>query len=372
MRKRIWIPESPAMMKRTWIPESSFNHPPESPQESEAVLNCGFGVSFGGVFIVDLLDAKSGEIKEHYEFPNLITDIGLDEIAQGTPSLFNYLGVGTNATTPDVSDKALGSEIIRINTDGGHSGLSINGGPITGSGGPLDTLYWFVRFVRLFEEDEANGNLAELGWFKDAAAGVMVVRSLFKDDGGTPIVITKTNAEQLRVVYELRTFPPVGENPPLGNPHSQFNSGTVILGATTHSWTGSAINVHNGTWGWLDGIGILGSPMTAIQVRCGPSGSNIINPTGSSSDFASQQQSDVLDLDAYSVGTFERTMLATWATTSVNFGSTGINMFTVRASNNPAADNEHFQLRISESIFKTSSERLRVNFTITVDRAVTS
>lgn len=349
MRKRIWIPESFVYIS----------------QESEK-----FGVSFGGIFIVDLIDAKSGEIKEHYEFPNLIVDLGLDEIAQGTSGLFTYLGVGTDASTPAVGDTALGAEIVRVNTDGGHSVLSIDGGPITGSAGPLDTLYWFKRFTRLFTEAQANGNLAELGWFKDLGGGIMVVRSLFKDDGGTPIVITKTSAEQLRVVYELRSYPHVGENPPLGNPNSRINSGTVVLGPTSHSWTGSAINVHNETWGWAAGNGILGSPMSGMQIRCGPSGSDIINPTGST--FPSTEVSSILTLDSYVVGSFERTMVAEWATSSANFGSTGIVMFTVRASNNPAGDNAHFQLRISESIFKTSSERLRVNFKITVDRAVTS
>ncbi len=357
------------MRQRIWIPESEFAHPF---QESDITLNCGFNIGFGGVFIVDLIDAKSGRIKEHYEFPNLITDLGLDEIAQGASNLFNFLGVGTSAVAPDVSDTALGGEIIRINTTGGHDGLATDDGPITGSDGPLDTLYWFKRFVRLFEEDEANGNLAELGWFQDSSGGVMTVRSLFKDDGGTPIVITKTSAEQLRVIYELRSFPPVGENPPLGNPHSQFNSGTIDLKGVEYSWTGSAINVHGETWGWFGGIGMVATPMQALRVQLGPSGSNIINPTGSSSDFTPQNISDILTIDSYVVGTFERTMLAEWATSSVNFGSTGIRMFTVRASNNPNSNNQHFQLRISGSIPKTASDRLRVNFTITVDRAVTS
>ena len=356
------------MRKRIWIPES-FTCASQEPE-----INVGFGVSFGGVFIVDLLDAESGDIKEHYEFPNLITDLGLDEIAQGTRQtiLFAYLGVGTDATAPAVGNTALGSEITRTNSDGGHGGLGIVGGPITGSDGPLDTLYWFVRFVRLFEEDEANGNLAELGWFRDSSGGVMVVRSLFKDDGGTPIVITKTSAEQLRIVYELRSYPHVGENPPLGDPNSRISSGTFILGATTHSWTGRAINVQHTTWGWAGATGMLATSLGSFQFFVSPSGSDLINPTGSSVEFTNKQSHTTLDLDSYVVGSFERNMLATWATTSANFGSTGINMFTLRASTIAVQDSEHFQLRISGSIPKTSSERLRVKFRVTVDRAVTS
>lgn len=353
------------MRQRIWIPES-FTH---NAQEPEIHLGFGFGVSFGGWFIVDLIDAESGDIKEHYEFPNLITDLGLDEIAKGTKQnvLFAYLGVGTDATAPAVGDTALGAEIVRTNSNGGHSALSIDGGPITGSAGPLDTLYWFKRITRLFTESEANGNLTELGWFKDPTTGVMVVRSLFKDGGGTPIVITKTSAEQLRVVYEIRAYPHVGENPPLGNPNSKFSSGTVILGPTTHSWTASSLEVHSNTWGWNAGNGMLGATLGQFTAHAGPSGS-LVHPTGTVGLFPGRVLA-TNDLDAYSVGTFQRDMLATWPTTSANFGPGGIAVFTIRAASTNVSN---FQLVISESVPKTVAERLRVKFRVTVDRAVTS
>lgn len=353
------------MRKRIWIPES-FGCQPQ-----EVNVSCGFEVGVAGHFIVDLIDAKSGETKEHYEFPNLIVNLGLDELAQGTSvtTLFDYLGVGTDGTAPLVGDTALGGEIFRTDDNGGFGALETNDGPITGSAGPLDTPYWFKRFTRHFFESEANGNLAELGWFNQAAGGTMTVRTLFKDSGGSPAVITKTSADQLRVVYELRMYPPVGINPPLGNPSSRINSGTVVLGSTTHSWTGSVLGVHSDDWGWGTAQGMLANTLGAFVASAGPSGSSILHPTASTGEFPGLAAADTNTLDAYSVGSFRRDMLATWNAGTANFGPGGIKMILVRAS--PGTGFNHFQLEISESISKTSVERLRMRFRVTINRAIT-
>lgn len=354
------------MRKRIWIPES-FTHEVQEPE-----IICGFEIGIAGYFIVDLIDAKSGEVKEHYEFPNLITDIGLDQIAQGTTikTLIDHLGVGTSATPPAVSDTALGAEVVRTNDNGGFGSLETDGGPITGSGGPLDTLYWFKRFTRLFFENEANNNLTELGWFNQGSGGTMTVRSLFKDSGGSPIVITKTNADQLRVIYELRIYPPVGVNPPLGNPNSKIDSGTVVLGSTTHSWTGSALAVHNGIWGWNTEGGMLNRTLGSFVVSAGPSGSSILHPTATVGDFPGLVAANTNTLDVYSVGTFRRDVLATWQANTANFGPGGIKILTFRITPG-GAGNQHFQLEISESIPKTVAERLRIKYRVTLNRTTT-
>jgi len=333
----------------------------------------GFTVGFGGYFIVDLIDAKSGRIKEHYEFPNLITDLGLDQVAQTTQTqaLFNYIGVGTDATAPTVSDTALGAEVDRTNSNGGFGSLETDGGPITGSAGPLDAPFWFQRLARLFLEGEANGNLVELGWFQDAAAGTMIVRSLFKDSGGTPIVITKTSADQLRIIYEYRIYPPVGENPPLGNPSSSINSGEVIIGPTTHSWTGSAINIDVGRNMWAEGAGALGSTLASVGASASPSGSALVNPTGSSDEYFPTFNATTNELETYVIGSFERDILSTWESAQGNVGGVGINMLLLSIS--PVFQDgrdHHLVMTISPSIPKTSAERLRVRFRVTIDRAV--
>src|SRR5690606_34956817 len=62
--------------------------------------------------------------------------------------------------------------------------------------------------TRVFTEDQANGNLAELGFFSSSEGGTMWNRQLFRDELGNPTAITKTNEDQLRVRYEYRIYPP--------------------------------------------------------------------------------------------------------------------------------------------------------------------
>src|SRR5690606_7534789 len=57
-------------------------------------------------------------------------------------------------------------------------------------------------------ENQANGNLAELGFFSAADGGTMWNRQLFRDELGNPTAITKTSEDQLRVTYEYRVYPP--------------------------------------------------------------------------------------------------------------------------------------------------------------------
>lgn len=358
------------MRKRIWIPESLNYNPPKM----QPAFGFEMGAGMAGYFMVDLIDAKSGKIKEHYEFPNLITNVGLDQVAQGAAqtTLFDYLGVGTNAGVPAFTDTALGAEVIRTDDNGEFDSLEIDGGPITGSGGALDSPYWFKRIVRFFFESEANGNLTELGWFNQAAGGTMTVRSLFKDGGGSPIVITKTSSDQLRITYETRMYPHVGNNPPDGNPNSRFSSGTVTLGPTLHEWSGSSIGIFGSEWGWHGGFGMLGASLNTYTAYAGPSGTTLLHPTASSDQIPGLVVADINTKEAYSVGSFQQNMLATWNASTANFGPGGIKVFTIRASPTTGSAPRHFQLVISESIPKTTTERVRLRFRITVNRAVTS
>lgn len=153
-----------------------------------------------GYFEVDLIDAKSGVIKQHLEFRNLITDVGLNALGSNTASLnssLTYLAVGTGNSTPDVTQTALDSEVGRTNNAGSFSDTFTSGPSFE---------YWEGARVRLFTEAQANGVLAELGFFNLAAAGIMFNRQLFRDGSGVPITIPKTSSDQLRVTYKWRIY----------------------------------------------------------------------------------------------------------------------------------------------------------------------
>ena len=351
MRNRIWIPEQSKIQE---VAIGAFTLP-------------DLTVKIGGYFYVDLIEAKTGRVKEHYEFPNLLTDDGMDYIGsakQGINTLFAYLGVGTDNTTPTVNDSTLGSEVSRTNSNGGFSSEEI-GGYVTGSGGPLDSPYWFQRHVRLFLEGEGNGNLTELGWFRIASAGTMAVRSLFKDGGGSPITITKTSDDQLKVTYERRLYPPV----------TNSQTGSIILTktATTHSYTASAINIDTAfEWGTTNGMTDLMLTAGTYLSFAAMSASGIISPTGSAADFYVAGNTPIgADSDtvqSYIAGTFESDMESIWGAALANFGPGGITGFTLAAGG--ATNRRHFQVYVSESIKKTSLDQLKINWRFKWDRAV--
>jgi hypothetical protein len=358
--------------KRIWIPEYSDS---QVPAKSEINVSCRCRI--GGIFKVDLIDAATGRVKQHLEFPNLITDAGMNDIVGQTnfpDELLKYIGVGTDATAPNVADTTLGSEVDRTNSTGGFGETS---GYVTGSTDDFDGAYWFRSRTRLFTEGEGNGNLTELAWFRLSVGSTMTVRSLFKDGGGSPITVTKTSNDQLKITHELRSYPPMGTNPAglRAGSFSPIDSGTVILGPTTHSWTSSILDSDDqNTWG--TGFGMLDRTMDKFRTRAVESASVLINVTGTLGDFNNAAGNGTVNSsivkDAYVGGTFERTAVATWEPGVANFGPGGVKGFAVELSSELVSPPKPtFQLIISESVPKTNVERLKIKFRFILDRAET-
>jgi hypothetical protein len=200
-----------------------------------------------GWFKVELLRKlpNGGEIIVR-ELPwqkNIITDVGLNEVAVGAAQLsvagnpLHYIAVGTGSTTPASTDTALVAETgVR----------TLNNGSIADSflWGASNAYYEMTR-VRLFVEAESNGNLTEFGFFGTATAGKLFSRQLFKDSGGTPTTIVKTSSDQLRITYKFRVYPPTVDT-----------TGNIVISGTNYTWTGRACGV--GTFGWQNLLNAVG------------------------------------------------------------------------------------------------------------------
>src|SRR5690606_35683965 len=187
-RRRIWVPEAPMLNLRRYIEVGAVRH----------------AVAVEGHCTVELIHARTGLIKRRLHFRNLITDAGLDALAGGAGigGLINYLAVGTGSSWPSYADTSLDAEIERTTSNGGFG----DSDAMVGSGDLVE--YWRRIRTRVFTEDQANGNLAELGFFSSSSGGTMWNRQLFRDELGNPTTITKTNEDQLRVTYEYRIYPP--------------------------------------------------------------------------------------------------------------------------------------------------------------------
>lgn len=317
MRKRIWIPEYQ-------IPEREIVELPP--------------VKLGGYFYVDLIDAKTGEIKQHLEFPNLITDKGLDFIGQGISldTMYNLLAVGTGSTVPSVSDTTL--EAIVASSVGSQGIADVDSTSTTPE-------FSFRRRTRVFLEGVANASLSELGWL---VSGVAANRALFKDLAGNPTTIEKTKEDVLRVVYEYRIFAPLNDV-----------TGTIAVGdlatsSIAYTIRPQNVNQSNGWPNLLDNMGDYSTPEARVHetlVLGSRTGNN--NPSPQASETTSS-------FAPYALGSFFRDMEYKWTPLDGNFSSQ-IGLITWNPWNT-ASDLMIWQMHLSQSIEKEINNTLRMTF----------
>jgi hypothetical protein len=318
MRKRLWIPEG------SKSPSKIIELPP---------------IRVQGFYYVDLLDANSGEVKQHLEFPNLITDAGLDLIGTGTKldTAIGTLAVGEGGSTPSVSDTALDNEIASTTFDGGVADSDST------QTSPLE--FSARKRTRIFLATEANGNLTELGW---KFGTVLVNRSLFKDANGDTTTVFKTDKDVLQVKYEYRIFAP------LFDVTGSITIGPPSSGSTVYTIRPQNVNQSDGWLALLDDMGDYSDPFAKVH-QSSTFGSRTANNDPSPSDEESTSS-----FSSYTSGAFSRDMNYRWTPPDGNFGS-GINLVTWNPWHSSGI-NAIWQMHLSQSINKTVDNRLDLTF----------
>lgn len=133
-------------------------------------------------------------------FPNLITDLGLNEM--GYRAVYERCMVGSGQNTPTVTDTQL------------QSFVAVNDTVISNASGAQSTAPyygWFRRTFR-FNPGTAAGNLSEIGiGWNQSSTWRTFSRALILDSNGFPTTITILANEFLDVTYELRCYPPTGD-----------------------------------------------------------------------------------------------------------------------------------------------------------------
>ena len=143
---------------------------------------------------------------EGVEQPNLITNLGMDAIADTTvlsnsasDHIRAFLAVGTGSTAPAVTDIALDNEVeTRTSSDGGFGIASPE---------ELDTMANVWRYsvgqVRV-RSMTANRNLTEYGLSTlITQPNGLNIRELLRDGGGTPVTISILSGKSLRLDHTL-------------------------------------------------------------------------------------------------------------------------------------------------------------------------
>lgn len=135
---------------------------------------------------------------------NMLLNDGFNGLGTNSTSYASGMSaaVGTGSNAPAATDTGLQAEVVT----GGRRFQGATSSGYVAIGGAVTQDYHWRKVIFTFIETQGNGNLTEFGTFN---GGFMLARQLFKDVGGTPTTIIKTNVDQLEITYEYRCYPPI-------------------------------------------------------------------------------------------------------------------------------------------------------------------
>jgi hypothetical protein len=289
------------------------------------------------------LDGKKGPpiILRELKFKNLIVNGGLDLLGSNSTSLsstfLNYIAVGTGSTAPANTDAGLVSETgVRTNSNGGFA-------DVTGFG-PANA-YAFLQHTRLFTEAQSNGNLTELGFFTASTSGTMWMRQLFKDGTGTPTTVVKTASDQLKIIYEMRIYPP-----------SADVVNTITISGTLYTYTHRAANIGASPWSFASMFQASKNLFAWSSSEFDDAYETATLGTTAGAPSGTNATADSLSFSTYSAGNYYRDKTSKWEPATGNFG-TGIGATTVNIFNTGARV-PMFQTSWSPKFTKDNTKRL--------------
>lgn len=330
-RSSLWVPQAPAIhLVRTL--EADLATP---------------AAGLSGHFTVEVVHGPTGDVRRRLEFPNLITNAGLNALG-GNPiaSLVNYLAVGDGQreefAVPSVNDQSLDHELVRTATPAGD-----------GAGVAPGAAYHWYRRTREFAQGVAEGNLTELGFFSTGpTGGVLWNRQRFKDANGQNTVVSVTSFDKLRVTYEWRIYPPA-------NPAGNVTSEVTISGVTHQVVTATRMAGYEYSWGTGGGAPGLLTGLGAFTNRGGYWESNQV-PTYLGTSPGAADWGGTVTFDAYQSGNYYREGELVLNPDTGNF-NTGIGGIGSLKTNDYAGYNScGFVHCFTPKIAKTDTKRLAV------------
>lgn len=270
-------------------------------------------------------------------FPNLITDSGMDYLADNSSWLARCY-VGSSATPPSVGDTSIISPIADTNTY--SSALESKGKQHS-----VDPYYSYRIKAYEFPVGSATGNIAEVAVGPNT--GNVFSRSLVKDGSGNPTTITVLSDEILRVIYEVRLYLPMDDV-----------TGTVDINGTSHAWASRAAGISFAQYWAMQFYGADLEPYTSTSgtyrpiIYSGSIGSVTQMPTGTSQSMTGSHSSD-----PYLSGSFERSVTYVASPSDGSVTSIGAMRYTASFAayqigftpEIPKSDTERFTIKVKHS-----------------------
>ena len=187
---------------------------------------------------ITLKDAATGEVKQHIPWhKNVILDAGLNlaltttqafmfdyNFPHPTYHMLTYIAVGTGSNAPAATDVGLQTQLIRKWVSSNNSS-SVN---------TTDPTAPYCIIGTTFTENEANGDLKEVGLCTADIGGTFFNRDLFRDGGGNPVTIAKTSNDLLVVKCKI-TVKRVSEIPSSYNVTASDNTVHAVKGILTNA-----------------------------------------------------------------------------------------------------------------------------------------
>jgi len=259
-------------------------------------------IGIEGFFTIKIRSLIDNSIIRELFFKNLTLDNGLDEF--GLNKKFEdsckrcYLGV--NATPPTQTDT-----LNTMNVAGNYATSGVD-----------NEFSWqnnneYMRFRNFYHFTPTSGVggvvLTEIG--VGFTTGVLLARTLIKDEVGNPASITLLATEYLDVMYDLHVYPMLNDV-----------TGTRTIGADTYGYTVRSCNIGKGANEWRDKIIPLKSYYSS-EVNLSSKNNY---PTGIGS-------TTLFNLHNYVQGSFQRTVDFTFNLANANL-AVGVSLFSFAGS----------------------------------------
>ncbi len=299
-------------------------------------------IGLTGHFLLEAVNAETGERRFLAEFDNLITNGGLERLgAAGSGDVIAYVQVGTGSTAPANTDSALATWLAGTNRSFSRAN--------TYGGNP--TYHTEVTYTWQFDQGVAAGNLSEVGvgW---ASNGSLFSRALIVDGSNNPTTITVQAIEFLTVTYKLRMYPPTADV-----------TGTITLDGADYDYIIRPAYAGGNTWG-SHGFKAYGySSNSAVYSYTGDIGAMTAAPAGTVSGVVNAAVAE------YSAGSYKRTLEVDAGINAWNL-SGGIRSVALFVIGYGGENHMGWQCQFNPKIPKDNTKELSLTFDVSWARKV--
>lgn len=185
-------------------------------------------IGIKGRFSTQLIEPGGGVSFDSGEQDNLILD-GYLSLDQPLPVNGSYIAIGAGVvTTPTITDTNLGNQIKTAQAS--FAGVST----VNDVDGALCKFSDTVDFTGFSGED-----VSEIGIRNGSSSGLLITRSLIKDNLGNPTTITVNAGQTLRITYSIYVyFPAIISSGITSTPHGDLEWSYILdqnAASTSHS-----------------------------------------------------------------------------------------------------------------------------------------